>query len=202
MSKERIAELEAEIAALKQKVADNEMFYGNKYPDIVIEELREAGSDGGGFMGYYCRGHVDPAAFAWAANYHGDHQSGGGYDPRYVETKDVHHVWWRTVPIAGDDGNMQYIPASGPGKGAWSATVWDAYITRTWRDHRCRMKDHDQGRLRGIEEALSWVVNLFRWGSGTKEDMDRDREISERILTAWRAHGDETLRRERERENA
>lgn len=202
MSKKRIAELEAEIADLKRQVADCEMFHGNRHPEIEIEILREAGSDGGGFMGYYCRGHVDPTAFAWAANYYGDHRTGDGYDPRYVRAECVKHVWWRTVPIAGDAGEMQYVPSGGPGKGAWAATVCDAYIRRSWRNQRSRIKDYDQGRLRGIEDALIWAVNFFRWGGGTKEEIDRDREISERILNAWNAHGNDTLKRERDREAA
>lgn len=202
MDQAKIAELEDEIVKLKKQIADNDALYGNRHPEIEIEVLREAGEDGGNFMGYFCRGHVDKEAFAWAANYYGDHMSGYGHDPRYVNANDVKHIWWRTVPISGEDNQMQYIPAAEPGRGAWAATVHDSYMTRSWREHRRRMKDYDQGRIRGIEDALLWVVNMFQWGSGTKEQIDRDREIAERILGAWKAYGNEQLKRERDRENS
>mgnify|MGYP000903395000 CR=1 FL=1 len=194
--------LQAENADLKKQLADHHMFHGNRHPEIEIETLREAGSDGGGFMGYFCRGHADPEAFAWAANYHGDHLSGYDYDWRFVRARDVKHVWWRTVPIGGDAGEMQFVPATGPGKGAWAATVADGSMSRYWRDQARRIKDRDQGRLQGIQEGLLWCVSIFRWSGGTKEEIEANRAIAERIETAWKSHGDETLRRERERESA
>jgi hypothetical protein len=192
--------LQIENAELRQRIKDLEALYANPHPEIKILELCESGCDGGDFMGYYCREHVDKEAFAKAANFHGGHLCGYGYDDRYVEARHVVHLWFRTVPIAGQDGEMQFIPAAGPARGAWAATVGEMQMRRHQRELRRRVSDYDRGRLRGIEEAIGWAHGVLLWSGGTADDIERMREAGAFLLQCWTGHGRQDLERQRHRD--
>lgn len=90
--------------------------------ELDIEELREAGSSGGDFMGYYARGHFDPEFFAERCNTYGPHID--SHDRRFVRPKHVRHEYWRTVMVEDDPGEFQFNKSE-KGPGAWAVTVAD-----------------------------------------------------------------------------
>lgn len=90
---------------------------------MEIEMLREAGEDGGGFMGFWTKGHHDIEAF-YAAVVAYDHTH---FWPRDREDKEaispwmIRQGWWRCVPIAGEGGVM-YADAAPSSRGAFRVT--------------------------------------------------------------------------------
>lgn len=127
--------------------------------EIEIEELREAGEDGGDLMGYYCRGHVDAHAFAQAAN----HYSGAldSYDIRHARADNVRHVWWRTVPIAGEPGQSAYHQAEPKSSGAWPATVCTSVEDRERGRANRFVEEWRKGREHGFCEGLNWALRAL-----------------------------------------
>lgn len=124
---------------------------------MEIIELREAGEDAGDLMGYYCRGHVDQAAFAAAANaYSGAVTS---FDIRHVKPDKVRHVWWRAVQMQGQPKGTMEFKAALPGPGAWAATVATPITDRDIESVRRLMTEHDRGRLNGISEGVNWCLH-------------------------------------------
>lgn len=123
---------------------------------VHIEELREAGEDGGDLMGYWCKGHVDRWRFANAAN----HYSGAAdsYDMRHVRADKVMHVWWRTVPMAGEPGCFRFIDAEPRARGAFAATVCDCVEAARLATARREVNAFDRGRRNGIAEGVNWCL--------------------------------------------
>lgn len=145
-------------------------------PTIEIEELREAGEDGGDLMGYYCRGHVDRHAFATASNKYSGARD--GYDIRRVDAKRVRHVWWRSVQMADEPrGTFEYRPSL-PGPGAWAATVCDSVANNARASARRSIREFDRGRCSGIAEGVNWALKFLD---------HHGPEISEQLLAAFRA---------------
>ena len=124
---------------------------------IEILELREAGENGGDLMGYYCHGHVDRYEFAKKANY--DSGADAVYDIRYVRPEKCLHVWWRTVPL--DDGCSQFVPAEGPARGAWPATVCDCVEESRHRKASRAVDEWNKGRLHGIAGGVEWCLRTL-----------------------------------------
>lgn len=123
---------------------------------IDIEDLREAGEDGGDLMGFFCRGHVTKYKFANACNkYTEAHPS---FDRRYVREEQVHHIWWRTVPISGEPGQSQFIQVEPRSRGAWPATVWDQLGHTHSEMYRHGAKEYARGRDTGFREGTSWAL--------------------------------------------
>ena len=78
---------------------------------ILIEELREYE---GGRIGWYARGHHDPATFLDAA-----------IELELIDAGDVarvRHEYWRNTPAPGGNGTL-FHRARGPGRGAYPVTV-------------------------------------------------------------------------------
>lgn len=125
---------------------------------IEVEELREAGEDGGDLMGYFCRGHASPYAFAEAANRRSGAES--PYDSRHVRPEDVRHVYWRTVPIAGEPGCSRFQDAEPGSRGAWKATVADVVIRHQMRTMRRIMDEGSRRHSIGFAQGVEWVMRL------------------------------------------
>lgn len=126
---------------------------------IEIEDLREAGLDGGGLMGFYCRGHVDRYLFAKAAN----DASGArtDWDRRHVRAEEVHHIWWRTVPIAGEPGMSRFVDAEPHSRGAWAATVWTGIQDRHIRQARREVTTFNMARIAAFARGVQWAINTI-----------------------------------------
>lgn len=78
---------------------------------IDIRILREFE---GGPIGYYARGHHDPAAFVAAVAEFDD----AGYDAACVRLE-----YWRNLPAPDGSGGSIYVKARKPGRGAYPVTV-------------------------------------------------------------------------------
>lgn len=125
--------------------------------EIELEVLLEAGSDGGDFKGYYCRGHVDPHHFAAACN----HETGAkdSFDRRFTTAKHVRHEYWRTVPIADDPGQQQFVKSE-KGRGAWAVTVADPVIQAENRQYKQEREQRALGEASG-QRTASWEAVSF-----------------------------------------
>lgn len=90
---------------------------------IPVEILREAGDNGGDFMGYWAKGHWPRYEFAQKCN----HEYGHTDDRhcRFVYADKCRHEVWRCVPIAGEPGNFQFVPAVAGSRGSFKVTVFD-----------------------------------------------------------------------------
>jgi hypothetical protein len=142
---------------------------------VEIQELREAGEDGGELMGYFCRGHVERHLFAEAANrYSGalDH-----YDIRNVRPEKCRHVWWRTVQMEGEPKGTQCFKPSVPGPGAWAATVCESVADHSSRSVRLTIKEFDRGRGAGIAEGVNWALRFLE---------NKNIELHDAMLKAYR----------------
>lgn len=142
--------------------------------EIHIAELREAGSDGGSLMGYYCRGHADRWAFAEACN----HYTGAveSYDVRYVKADRVRHVWWRTVPISGDPGHSAYHDAEPGSRGAWQATVADVlYRQEMVQTHRL-IAEAEKRHSYGFSDGVNWCLRLLQF---------QHKDAAKFVMDAW-----------------
>lgn len=122
---------------------------------IEIEDLREAGEDGGDLMGYHARGHHDRFAFAEACNKRNGDIS--HWDRRHVREGDVRHAWWRTVPIKGSDGLYAFHDAEPKSRGAYAVTVWDGIAAGDFRESQRLVREHYRGRCNGIAEGVNWA---------------------------------------------
>jgi len=129
---------------------------------IEIEELREAGEDGGGLMGYFARGHHNPQEFAQAANAYSGAE--WGYDIRYVDAKDVSQVWYRTVQMEGQPKGTYEFRVAQPGvKGAWKATVCSSLEIHRTRKARREIREYDRGYQEGLSRALGFLLAQLEW---------------------------------------
>ena len=128
-----------------------------------IEDLREAGEDGGSLMGYFARGHFDAVTFAEAANKY----SGAAYgdDRRHVYAKDVVQVWYRTCQMAEQPkGTMEFRPTEPGAKGAWKATVCASVDIHAARQRRRQVLEYDRGYQEGMSRALGFLLSQLEWG--------------------------------------
>lgn len=147
---------------------------------IEIQELREAGEDGGSLMGYFCRGHVERDAFARAANAFSGAAS--SYDARHVRPERCFHVWWRTEQMPEQPaGTCHYRAVAGPGAGAWPATVCECIEESRLERSRREIQVDRGGHRRGMAEGINWALALL-------DDMPAARD---RILAAWRQFRDD-----------
>lgn len=82
-------------------------------------EIKELHEYEGGFLGYYAKGHHDPAEFL---NEVADYicEFGAHATPEPLSEAHVRHEYWRNVPL--DDG-YTLQRAKGPGRGAYPVTV-------------------------------------------------------------------------------
>ncbi|MFC3228746.1 hypothetical protein ACFOGJ_15995 [Marinibaculum pumilum] len=144
--------------------------------EIYIEELREAGEDGGGLMGYYCKGHVDRHAFAQAANRYSGATS--TYDRRHVRAERSHHSWWRTVPMVGEPGQFRFVAARGPGAGAYPVTVCESIEESRLVASRREVDADRAGHRRGMAEGVQWALDVLHERGLT--------DAADRLLSAWR----------------
>lgn len=123
---------------------------------IEIEELREAGEDGGDLMGYYTRGHVDRWNFAECANKYSGARS--DWDRRHVDARDVQHIWWRTVPMAGQPGCRQFLVAQPKARGAFAVTVWDRLYMADFEREQRYVEDCRKARENGFRQGVNWSL--------------------------------------------
>jgi len=151
-----------------------------------LEQLREAGEDGGDLMGYYMRGHVDRYEFAQAVN--AETGASPGFDYRYCDGGDMpgrlhgaEHVWWRTVPIGGQPGFTQFHQAVPGSRGAWKATVWE---WSSWQYQRILgMADTiRRERVRAFSEGVNWAVGVLNFSNP---------DLADKIIGAFRHRREE-----------
>ncbi|MGV6875869.1 hypothetical protein ACUSIJ_24690 [Pseudochelatococcus sp. B33] len=129
--------------------------------DII--EIREAGPDGGGLLGFYAKGHHDVWKFAHAVNKHTG--ADPEHDARYVplrlgeEGRDiVRHEWWRTVPEAGEPGYYRFIAAEPKSRGAFAVTVTTVVDDRERRRTERYIEEFRKGSRRGFADGLHWAL--------------------------------------------
>ena len=148
---------------------------------IVVEDLREAGEDGGDLMGFYCRGHVDRHLFAIAANDHSGATS--SFDRRWVDAKKCRHVWYRTVQVEGASrGTVWFKPAEPHAKGAWPATICDCVTEFFFGQTRQLIREHDRGYSNGMMAGVNWALRFLE---------SRDSRLHDAMLKAYRERRDD-----------
>ena len=118
---------------------------------MQIEELREAGSDGGGFMGWFARGHYSTLLFAQEIF---DEYGVDSDDRRWFRPEEVQHEWWRCIPICGDEGYSTYFQTEGGVQGAFEVTVMDIEKRNLARLGLTRRRYEEQGFRKGANFAL------------------------------------------------
>ena len=148
-----------------------------------IQELLEAGCDGGELLGYYCRGHVPYQDFAECCNsYNGVTTD---YDVRFVRHGNVLHVWWRTVPVSGEPGMHRFVSAEPGSRGAWKATVADVVQQRRVRDFMRSAQEYRSAHDRGFRAGVDWALRILEI---------RDPQAVEGIVIAFRANGEAAIK--------
>lgn len=161
---------------------------------IEIEELREAGEDGGDLMGYFARGHFNPADFADAANKY----SGASYgtDCRYVYATDVVQVWYRTVQMAEQPkGTMEFRPAEPGTRGAWKATVCSSVEIHAAKQRRRWQREYDRGYQEGTSRALGFLIAQLEWGHwGDQVSQTMRRSIAAELRAAFQRDHEEMVK--------
>lgn len=121
---------------------------------IQIEELRDLDGD---LMGYWARGHYALHHFKEAANYYTG--ADARYDERYVgETSSIRQEWWRTVPVTGEPGMVQYCSAEPKSRGAFAVTVTTAIEDRQIKATTRQIADHQRAEARGFANGLNWAL--------------------------------------------
>lgn len=154
---------------------------------IEIEELTEAGDDGGSHMGWYARGHHDKNAFADACNKRS--RAFNTTDRSHVLPRHVRHVWWRTGQMAGEPRGTMCFHVANPGdKGAWQATVAEPLQEWADRQHAMRIREFERGKRAGYEAALMWLVMCVEYGSGmpmTLDDLEARRKLVADVRAAY-----------------
>lgn len=132
-------------------------------PEIDIEELREAGEDGGDLMGYFARGHFEAEAFSRAANQYSRALTAD--DRRHVRPAAVKQVWYRTVQMQGEpSGTYEFRPAEPGTRGAWKATVCESVSDHSMKRVRERIREYDRGYQEGLSRALGFLLAQLEWG--------------------------------------
>ncbi|NEI60951.1 hypothetical protein [Rhizobium leguminosarum] len=135
---------------------------------ISVEELRDLD---GGLMGYWTKGHHPLHHFQEAANYYSG--ADARYDERYIaDPSSIRHEWWRTTPVGGEPGMVQYLPAEPRSRGAFAVTVStiveDRDIKRSTRD----IAEHHRAAARGFADGLNWALRqLERINSSAGDDL-------------------------------
>lgn len=156
---------------------------------IEIEELREAGEDGGDHMGYFARGHYDKHDFARAANAYS--QAFNATDRRHVEVRHVRHIWWRTAQMDGEPRGVMCFHVAEPGsKGAWKATVAEPESEWSDRQYKMRRREFERGRRSGYEDALRWLLLKIEFGAGrsvTSDTLEMRRQIIDDVRRLYSA---------------
>ncbi|MGN7710807.1 hypothetical protein [Agrobacterium radiobacter] len=157
-------------------------FIGRRPPAIEIIDLREAGSDGGGLMGYWAKGHHDRFAFAEAVN---DHTGADCYyDTRYVVVsrldygpQPVRHEWWRAVPLSGEPGHSVYHSAEPHSRGAFPVTVTTIVEDRERKTAQRNIDEFQKGSRSGFADGLNWALRQLD---------NIDAEAGEKLLARYR----------------
>lgn len=144
---------------------------------IEVEDLREAGEDGGDLMGFYARGHHDAYAFAEACNKR--NEAGSTWDRRHVYPRQVRHVWWRTVPMAGQAGCSFFATAEPNSRGSYPATVWDDLANGQTEATKRAIREHHRGKCNGVAEGVNWALRYVETIHGF--------EACQKMLEAFRA---------------
>lgn len=131
---------------------------------MEIQELIEAGSDGGGMLGNYCKGHVNMYNFADACNVENgcEHNT---YDTRYVHSGIVRHEYWRTVQVADDEAGVYEFRKSKKGRGAWKVTVaspiQDSLARECKRHNETKEINFSMGKRAGAWSGLEFVYECY-----------------------------------------
>lgn len=141
---------------------------------IEIEEIREAGEYNGDLMGWFCKGHVDKYEFCKAVWTTTDHCMDSDYKTPFE--KGVEHVYWRKIPIRGENGFIFHTAKKGQ-PGAFPATVWDFANYRSQKGFQEDEEHRKQGRAQGQIEAMNFAFIWLRAVKGVA--------TAEELLAAW-----------------
>jgi len=125
------------------------------YP-FEVRDVVESGEDGGDFMGYFAKGHIGKRLFANACNERS--MDYGRWDE--VREEDVLHGWWRNVPIAGEPGFWQFLPAEPGSRGAYMVTHVDPGQRPRRRLDAHYRRGERAGHARGYSDSLDafWEI--------------------------------------------
>lgn len=168
--------------SVRQAAENLTAFLGRRPPAIEIIDLREAGPDGGGLMGYWAKGHHDLFAFAEAVNEH----TGADwlYDTRYVVIfrplsgpQPVRHEWWRAVPMSGEPGHSVYHSAEPHSRGAFPVTVTTIVEDRERKAAQRSIDEYHRGSRSGFAEGLNWALRQLD---------NIDEEAGKKLLARYR----------------
>lgn len=174
---------DADEAAVRTAAEHLKSFVGAPRTSIEIIDLREAGWDGGGLMGYWAKGHHERYAFAAAVNQYtgADHY----YDQRYVNVEArnlgnidvVRHEWWRVVPVSGEPGHSTYHNAEPHSRGAFAVTVTTIIDDRERKATQRNIDEFHKGSRSGFGDGLNWALR----------QLDRiNAEAGEQLLKLYR----------------
>lgn len=152
---------------------------------IEIEELREAGEDGGDLMGYFARGHHNPHDFAEAANAYSGAKS--FHDRRHVNPKRVSQVWWRTSQMAGEPkGTYEYRHAQPGERGAWKATVCESVSDYSMRQVTGRIREFERGLADGLSRGVHFMLGALEYSfHSDPEERERRKKLAAELRQLW-----------------
>lgn len=157
---------------------------------IEIELLREAGEDGGDFMGYYARGHFPAHEFAEECNAYSGITS--HTDWRHATSKHVRHVWYRTERMPEEPDSYQFVEVKAGTGGAWKATVIDLEGVCFKRDHEMRDEARKEGRRQGEADAVGWALQWL--------EKNGQADLAKAMLQTWNTEADAKRREQQEAE--
>lgn len=149
----------------------------NRTPEIDILDLREI--DSCEPMGYYARGHFDRWKFARACNIYTG--AAMAHDDRHVPESlpdYVRHEWWRTVPVSGEPGMVQFVGAEPKSRGAFPVTVTTVIEDRQRKRTQRMIDEHCKGERNGFANGLNWALRQL-------DDINPD--AGEKLLARYRA---------------
>lgn len=120
---------------------------------IEIQYLRDLD---GGEMGFWAKGHHPTRHFSEACNAYSG--APAGYDKRHVAPDQCRHEWWRTVPIGGRPGMVQYLNAEPHSRGSFAVTVTTVIEDRDRRQTQREIDQHNRGHAVGFADGLNWAL--------------------------------------------
>lgn len=142
---------------------------------MEILEIREAGEDGGDLMGWYTKGHVDQDIFVSEVKKYSGYESYSDFKtPRKTGVK---HVFWRNVPMRGQDGCFMFQAAKEGERGAYPVTAFEFssfHAAHTFEEEkRIRQDGRDQGQREAVNFAYRWILAV------------KGEKTAEEFLSAW-----------------
>jgi hypothetical protein len=134
---------------------------------IEVQDLRDLD---GAQMGYWTKGHYPLHDFVDAVN----HYTGAepGHDDRHVShIKQCRHGWWRTTPVSGEPGMVQYLPAEPRSRGAFPVTVTTVIEDKSIRETQRHIDQYHRAEARGFADGVNWALRQI---NDINQDVGKD----------------------------